>query len=480
MMPLNCDAFSLPGLTHSLIPSSVIRFSLDCLESSRTAGISIPLLSVSLASLMALFRCSDVASNVGVGDLTSLIRETGTILLDPRFSAESSLDEATCAQMAKAINKTAVNAATGAPRVTSFQALIAVQQQLAEEVSVTVIEDINDLNSRLSRVISRLFVRVIKSEESSEDPYAPIHMDMESLVCIMEDTLESCKATFGPPMDACKEMVLNLTESILKSYGHVGQLHKVMEDASISVTSSLLAGLLNSLSPGGQTSTSDTVKRPSVAELVTALGNSREGVNRDTALAELRKHREEFGTVELNAYLEEVSPAFRKFIEDQLNSGITSPSNSESSNSMSERLRKLRTRLQATERAVNLVDDEPGIQRASQEQPKPMGISNSLALPHPAPSRSSRLALPSPRSRKSHLSPSRRVSTQSGLTRPSPSKLPKPGPPSTTTSAESRYPDGTIEQQPMLSSNSTPTNSERTAAAASLRARLEAVKQGKK
>ena len=84
-------------LTHSpfLCFASVIRFSLDCLEPTHNADISIPLLSVSLATLMSLFRFSDVASNVAVDDLTSLIRETATILLHPRFLAQSALDDAT-------------------------------------------------------------------------------------------------------------------------------------------------------------------------------------------------------------------------------------------------------------------------------------------------------------------------------------------------------------------------------------------------
>lgn len=67
--------------------------------------MSIPLLSVCLATLMALFRDPDLSSIVSQEDLTLLIRETGCSLLDARLAATSDLDDATSSQMVRAINK---------------------------------------------------------------------------------------------------------------------------------------------------------------------------------------------------------------------------------------------------------------------------------------------------------------------------------------------------------------------------------------
>ena len=67
--------------------------------------MSIPLLSVCLATLMALFRDPALSTLVSQENLTLLIRETGTALLDSRLSSTSDLDEATGAQMVRAINK---------------------------------------------------------------------------------------------------------------------------------------------------------------------------------------------------------------------------------------------------------------------------------------------------------------------------------------------------------------------------------------
>ena len=441
---------------------------------------------------MALFRFSDVASNVGLDDLTLLVRETATILLDPRFSAESDLDDATCAQMAKAINKTAVNAATGAPRHTSFHALITIQQQLATEANDAEFSDAKDFNGRLSRVISRLFLRVIKAEEAAETPYTLTSMDMESLVSIMDDTLDRCRDSHGPYSDASREMVSSLTESILKVHGGSGQIRKIMEGAAISTKYSSLADLVSSLSEedlrvglalemndvGNENS--DNTRGPSIAELVTALGNSKEGLDRGKALAELRRHKDEFGTAELEAYLEEVSPPFRKFIEDQLASGASSPANSESCNSMSERLRKLRTRLQATERAVQPAIGEDAVAQAPEKEPTADPLPNRLSVSTSVtsgPSRSTRLAHPSPRSRLAQPSPSRRASAQSGLALPSPSKVTR-GAPSESGRGVPKVADGVRERHVARSSSASGTL-DRTTAAANLRARLEAVKHGK-
>jgi hypothetical protein len=80
-------------------------FAFDCGEEEVDAMMSIPLLSVCLASLMALFRDPDMSTKVSQDNLMLLVRETGSALLDPRLSTSSHLDEATASQMVRAINK---------------------------------------------------------------------------------------------------------------------------------------------------------------------------------------------------------------------------------------------------------------------------------------------------------------------------------------------------------------------------------------
>ena len=77
--------------------------------------MSVPLLSVTLACLMALFRSEEFATRVMEDELVSLIRDAGKALLDPRLASSSSgpdssqLDEATSTQMVRAINKVSLS-----------------------------------------------------------------------------------------------------------------------------------------------------------------------------------------------------------------------------------------------------------------------------------------------------------------------------------------------------------------------------------
>ena len=72
------------------------------------AGILLPLLSLCLATLMALFRDAEFAAFVSTEELTLLLRETGLALLDSRLSSSDQLKEETGSQMVRAINKVSV------------------------------------------------------------------------------------------------------------------------------------------------------------------------------------------------------------------------------------------------------------------------------------------------------------------------------------------------------------------------------------
>ena len=90
---------------------SVVVFAFNCEFPEHSAGMSIPLLSVALATLMALFRDTGLSRNVTQDALALLMREAGKALLDPRLAMSShhamasQLDESTSSQMVRAINK---------------------------------------------------------------------------------------------------------------------------------------------------------------------------------------------------------------------------------------------------------------------------------------------------------------------------------------------------------------------------------------
>jgi hypothetical protein len=75
----------------------------------------VPLLSVDLASLMAIFRSNDLSKAVQVEDWAILIKEAGKALLDPRIASLSAgglLDEATISMQIKPVLTTEIQLKT--------------------------------------------------------------------------------------------------------------------------------------------------------------------------------------------------------------------------------------------------------------------------------------------------------------------------------------------------------------------------------
>jgi hypothetical protein len=82
-----------------------MSFSVHSGDEHVSSGMLLPLLSLCLATLMALFRDDEFASIVSTEELTLLIRETGACLLDPRLSSSDEMNDGTRSQMVRAINK---------------------------------------------------------------------------------------------------------------------------------------------------------------------------------------------------------------------------------------------------------------------------------------------------------------------------------------------------------------------------------------
>ncbi|KAG7371784.1 hypothetical protein IV203_017926 [Nitzschia inconspicua] len=342
----------------------LIGIGFDCHDPSFNAGMSVPLLSVNLASLMAIFRSHDISTLVSVDDLTILIKEAGKALLDPRLSTTSKsstvslLDEATSTQMVRAINKLAVQAATGATRANAVLALVRLQEQLSFSSN-----GLNDpiFNSRLSRIVSKLMSRVIKAEESSAKPYDPTTVDMEAVICCLDDTLEastrSAKEGNKEGVGATENLAKLLVVSILKSRGEKNTFVDMMKELEIDPSSSPLGALVVTCATelgiaSDESSTAQFNKKPDVAALVSAVGSATDEASRNQAVLALMQYKEVNGDSDLNDHLQNVSAAFREFVLQQLCENPDPQPPVTSNNSMSERIKSLRSKLNATEAVI--------------------------------------------------------------------------------------------------------------------------------
>ena len=120
----------------------------------------------------------------------------------------------------------AVQAATGSTRHISLQALMTLQLQLCLHKA-----DGTDaaLNNRLSRIVTKLFGRVIKAEEGGEDPFFNPNVDVEALLCSIEDLLVACNdadnkshTSADRSLSECKNMGKSLVSALLKSKKNSG------------------------------------------------------------------------------------------------------------------------------------------------------------------------------------------------------------------------------------------------------------------
>jgi len=370
------------------------------------------------------------------------------------------------------------------------------QQQLSFESNDD--EDIAAFNSRLSRVVTKLFGRVMKAEEGGPNPFSPDVLDMEALLCSIEDFLVACNemkhdsaVNMRDAIDASNDMIKMLVSSIIKAHGGTSYMRGLMNELEIDPQSSTLGSVVCLCEREAEGSESEhfedaqqealtvesskappsstPVKAPSkdVATLVSALASAPQGPDRDGALEALRSYNAAHGEEELNAHLAQVSSPFRSFVEEQIGEDPSGPQKRASAStggSMSERLRNLRSRLQVTEVAVhNTVEVTPSHQVIPLRRETIVPVSNipsPTKIPSP-PKRASRLSQPSP----------------SKLVRPSPPKIPGIAASSTSQSLRERL----AAAQESRKTGSEPTTaaaaSTSSGRAAALRARLEAVKK---
>lgn len=253
-----------------------------------------------------------------------------------------------------------------------MQALLNVQQELKE------CNDSYDdqFRSRLSRVIVKLFARVVKAEESVGDPYVHGRIDMEALICSLEDIL-ACNENSIPSeaKDVSIDMIKSLLQSILNVQGSAASVRGLMEELGIDPIASALGKLIIQCDGDRDDEAmvdSESVRQnatnivpmkmtPSkdVASLVSRLGCAPPGAEREAALASIRAYKLEYGDKELDTHLQQLSGPFRDFIVEQIYrdpsplkkqmTAMTGDNASSTSDSVSDRIRSLRSRLQASE-----------------------------------------------------------------------------------------------------------------------------------
>lgn len=257
-------------------------------------------------------------------------------------------------------------------------------------------------NSRLSRVVTKLFTRVIKAEEGGLQPFSSISIDTEAVLCSLEDSLAACSRaeSLGKSSDAVsayRHLSKNLVSAILKARGESASIRSKIDDLGIDYANSPLGQLVASCADELGLVSSDTpppaasgaAPSKDVSSLVSAVGSAATAAERDAAIADLRAHKEAHGEEELNNHLVEVSAAFRAYILEQLaqsgkSGGGGGTGESSTASSMSERIKNLRSKLNATEAAVqSAVDTEINLEKTTTTTTTSPPCRSGMKIPSP-------------------------------------------------------------------------------------------------
>lgn len=235
--------------------------------------------------------------------------------------------------------------------------MFALQEQLSSNH-----EDDPHLIACLTRVVAKLVAKVIREEEATDKPFSRRNLDMDALVCAMEDTLIGREEAD----ENSKSLIRTVLVSILESYGNINALFDQMKRLDIDPYDSELGKMASecaidlNLTVGLEVTTTDNTltmngqpKTPSkdVAALVSRLGSASSGLDRDAARDAIRRFTDANGQQDLETHLKQLSGPFREFIEEQLgkSGGAHTIPAEKGSGSVSERIENLRSRLKVSE-----------------------------------------------------------------------------------------------------------------------------------
>jgi len=316
----------------------------------------------------------------------------------------------------------AIQASYGATRHVSIQTLISLQMKLCSSIDENAGQNENKTtNHRMSRIVTKLFSRVLKAEENEIASFSRRGFNLESVLKTIEETLIKCDA-LSPPrtssvaeasavsdldldsysadkMAACRDLVNTFVMHLLKAksdQGKIVELRKTLENAGLSKdsrTGKLFIASCTTIAISPIFGPSNPEKSPTnydvdyLSELIYAVGGAEDDDDRVDSMSDLRDYLEAHKEIDIESHISGVSAPFRKYILEQLHSpfrplmrrssrsvlsGLVSTPGESSSRSvvtdwsegnmsMTDKLRYLKSKINAAEQTANSVinNDSP-------------------------------------------------------------------------------------------------------------------------
>lgn len=221
--------------------------------------------------------------------------------------------------------------------------------------------DLTNAHHRMSRIITKLFSRVLKAEGNESNPFSSEDFDLEAVFGTLETVLSKSQPSgsfsvsifsetsditdldsmAGDKMAPCRNMGNTFMMEVLKAkhaqnratdvkfaIRKIGNLRETCTGRLFTSCCSEL-GLDALVSPQKESPNKDTSSQDydadHLSELIFAVGNAEEDEDRVDALEDLREFMDQHPDIDLESHLSGLSDSFRKFIIQQMKSPFRRP-----------------------------------------------------------------------------------------------------------------------------------------------------------
>jgi len=322
--------------------ASVLRYSLRCGTASNPDGFSLPLISISVATLMAIVMDSTLSILITEEVLVVVLHRVISALLDRHLTGKSKLgshhsNKAATKKIFKAINKLAHQSTLRVRMHISFQSLLSLQLQICsaciqEGISTT---DVDNVQNRMSQIISKLFLEVITKLEREEEPVSLLNTNLTFLLESLEDILKKtryvkdvsdsgshstavgildsdfiCDDRMTPVLKLGRMLMLALLKS--KTNENVKKFTNALPE--VSLVKRLYQSCCTDIGVTPVNVQSEGCDIRCLSELIYAVGRAKEGEEKVHVFENLRNFVEEHNGIDIENHLSTLSAPFREYI----------------------------------------------------------------------------------------------------------------------------------------------------------------------
>jgi hypothetical protein len=216
--------------------------------------------------------------------------------------------------------------------------------------------DSRTTNHRMSRIITKLFARVVKAEGNEMTPFSNRDFELGRVLKTVEETLIKCNQ-LSPQKDSvansslngeldsysadcmspCRDLINTFVHQLLQAKSNQGkilELRHSLENAKLGQTSLLgklftLCCVKTGLSPifgpanrSSRNSETKTYDSDYLSELIFSVGGAEDDQDRVDAMNDLREYLDAHKDIDIESHLSSVSVPFRKYILEQLRSAF--------------------------------------------------------------------------------------------------------------------------------------------------------------